>query len=226
MSKLILIRHGQSIWNLQNRFAGWVDISLSEKGLKEAKRAAIKLKNMKFDVAYTSNLIRAQETLFEILNRNNFCNRYIRIHENENNWYSHFKHTKEDEAMLKVFETEKLNERYYGDLQGLNKEETKKKYGESLLQKWRRSFNINPPGGNALSITYDRVIPYFKSHIEKDLKREKIVIVAAHGNSLRAIIKYIEKVSDEDISKIELETGKPTLYEFDSKMKIKSKKFI
>lgn len=226
MGKLILIRHGQSIWNLQNRFAGWADVSLSKKGILEAKRAAIKLKNIKFDGAYTSNLLRAQETLFEILNKNLYCNHYIRVHEDESKWYSHYKHTKEDDLDLKVYSSEALNERYYGDLQGLNKDETRKKFGEKLVQIWRRSFNIAPPGGNSLAVTYKRTIPYFKTHIEPRLKKGETIIVAAHGNSLRSIIKYIENVSDDKISEIELGTAIPYIYTFDKNMKIKKKEIL
>lgn len=226
MTKLVLIRHGQSIWNLQNRFTGWADVSLSQKGLKEANKAAIKLKHYKFSFAYTSNLIRAQETLFSILNKNLYCNHYIRIHENESKWYSHYKHNKEDDIDLKVYTTEALNERYYGDLQGLNKDETRKKFGEKLVQLWRRAYKIGPPGGNSLSITYKRTIPYFKSHIEPKLKKGEDIIIAAHGNSLRSIIKYIENIADDEISKIELETGIPIVYNLDKNMKIKKKEIL
>lgn len=226
MGKLILIRHGQSIWNLQNRFAGWADVSLSKKGILEAKKAAIKLKNIKFDAAYTSNLLRAQETLFEILNKNLYCNHYIRVHEDESKWYSHYKHTKNDDLDLKVYSSEKLNERYYGDLQGLNKDETKNIYGEKLVQIWRRSFTTAPPGGDSLEITYKRTIPYFKSHIESRLKKGETIIIAAHGNSLRSIIKYIEDISDDKISELELGTAVPYIYTFDKNMKIKKKEIL
>lgn len=226
MGKLILLRHGESIWNLQNRFTGWADVSLSKKGRKEAKSAAIKLKNYKFDVAFTSNLLRAQETLFEVLERNLYCNDYIRIHENESSWYSHYKHTKKDDLDLVIFSNEALNERYYGDLQGLNKEETKKKFGEKLVHIWRRSYNIKPPGGNALKNTYERVIPYFKKYIEKRLKKGETIIIAAHGNSLRSIVKYIEKLDKENIMKVEIPTGIPIIYTLDKNMKIKNKEIL
>lgn len=223
MVKLVLIRHGQSIWNLQNRFTGWADISLSQKGIKEAKKAAKKLNSYKFDIAFTSNLLRAQETLFEILNSNQNCNHYIRIHENESKKYSHYIHTKKDDLDLKVYMNKALNERYYGDLQGLNKDDTKKKFGEKLVQLWRRSFKKAPPGGNALSRTYKRVIPYFKSHIEKELKNNKNIIISAHGNSLRAIIMYLENISGDDIQNIELKTGQPIVYTLNKDFKILDK---
>lgn len=226
MGKLVLVRHGQSIWNLQNRFTGWADVSLSKKGLSEAKRAGIKLKKYHFDVAFTSNLLRAQETLFEILNRNLFCNHYIRVHENESEWYSHYKHTKSDDLDLVVFSNEALNERFYGDLQGLNKDESRKKFGDKLVHLWRRSYSTRPPGGNALEQTYKRTIPYFKTHIEKRLKKGENVIIAAHGNSLRAITKYIEKLSRDEIMKVEIATGVPTVYSIDKKMNIKKKEVL
>lgn len=224
MGTLIIIRHGESIWNKENRFAGWADISLSKKGLREAKHAAEILKEVKFDTAFTSDLLRAQETMYEILNRNKYSNKYMRVHENDSFWYSHYKHTEEDNLDLKIYINEALNERYYGDLQGLNKDETRKKFGEKLVQIWRRSFRTAPPGGNPLSVTYKRVIPYFKSHIEKRLKKGETILVAAHGNSLRAIIKYLEKIPDREISQIELKTGVPIQYNFDDKMKILRKK--
>jgi len=226
MSKLVIVRHGQSIWNLQNRFTGWVDVSLSKKGLVEARRAAIKLKNFKFDVAFTSNLLRAQETLFEILNRNLYCNQYIRIHGNESKWYSHYKHTKSDDLDLVVFSNEALNERFYGDLQGLNKDGTRKKFGEKLVQLWRRSYSVRPPGGNALEQTSERTIPYFKKYIQKRLKKGENVIISAHGNSLRAIVKYIEKLDKKEIMKLEIGTGVPIVYSFDKDMNVKKKEIL
>ena len=225
MGKLVLIRHGESIWNMQNRFTGWIDVSLSKKGLHEARRAGTLLKNIKFDIAFSSNLLRAQETLFQILNRNNFCNGYIHIHENGKEWYSHYKSTEKDSSNLKVYTSEALNERYYGDLQGLNKEEVKKKFGEKLIHTWRRSFKTPPPKGNSLKATYDMTIPYFKKYIEPHLKKNINIIISAHGNSLRAIIKYIEKIPDDKITQVELETGMPYIYDCDSKGKIKKKIF-
>ena len=224
MGKLVLIRHGQSIWNKQNRFTGWADVSLSQKGLKEARMAARKLKDFKFDTAFTSHLIRAQETLFEILNRNKNCNHYIRIHEDGSNWYSHYKHKKEDDFDLKVYTNEALNERYYGDLQGLNKDESRAKFGSKLVHLWRRSYTKAPPGGNPLKVTYKRTIPYYKSKIEPRLRKGENIIVAAHGNSLRSIIKYVENISDEKIADLELETGVPYIYNINNKGEVKSKK--
>jgi len=186
-TKLILVRHGQSVWNLENRFTGWKDVDLSPLGIEEAKAAGEKLKSVKIDIAYTSVLIRAKHTL-EII---------------------------QDVAGLQhipVIENKALNERMYGDLEGLNKADTAAKFGEEQVRIWRRSFDIAPPGGESLKDTYDRVIPYFKSHIEKDLNKGLTTLVVAHGNSLRALIMFLDKLSPEEILKIEIATGVPITY--------------
>ncbi|MEO8821383.1 MAG: 2,3-bisphosphoglycerate-dependent phosphoglycerate mutase [Ginsengibacter sp.] len=186
-TKLILVRHGQSVWNLENRFTGWKDVDLSPLGIEEAKAAGEKIKSVKIDIAYTSALIRAKHTL-EII---------------------------QDIAGLEnipVVEDKALNERMYGDLEGLNKADTAAKFGEEQVHIWRRSFDIAPPGGESLKDTYDRVIPYFKSHIEKDLNKGLTTLVVAHGNSLRALIMFLDKLSSEEILKIEIATGVPIIY--------------
>lgn len=186
-TKLILVRHGQSVWNLENRFTGWKDVDLSPLGIEEAKAAGEKLKSVKIDIAYTSVLIRAKHTL-EII---------------------------QDIAGLQhipVIENKALNERMYGDLEGLNKADTAAKFGEEQVHIWRRSFDIAPPGGESLKDTYDRVIPYFKSHIEKDLNKGLNTLIVAHGNSLRALIMFLDKLSPEEILKIEIATGVPIIY--------------
>lgn len=227
MAKLILVRHGQSIWNLQNRFTGWIDVSLSKKGIKEAKKAGKMLKKYNFDTAYTSTLIRAQETLYEILNINDYNSEYTKIHEEGNkNWYQNYKQTKNDKTILPIFVSEKLNERYYGDLQGQNKDEARKKYSEEQIHLWRRSFDIAPPRGESLNMTCKRTIPYFKERIERDLKQGKTVLISAHGNSLRSIVMHIEKMTPEEIIKFEMQTGIPHIYEFDKTMKITNKSIL
>jgi len=226
-AKLIIIRHGQSVWNLENRFTGWIDVCLSEKGVQEAKLAAEKLQDYKFDVAFTSNLIRANETLFEILKINNHNKKFKKIHdEKKNEWYSNFTKVESDKDYLEVYFSEKLNERYYGDLQGLNKEETKQKYGEEQLKLWRRSFDVAPPNGESLKDNSKRTLPYFKKNILPYLKNGKTVLIVAHGNSLRSIIKYIEKLTPEKIVEYELETGVPIEYDFSPKMKILMRKVL
>jgi 2,3-bisphosphoglycerate-dependent phosphoglycerate mutase len=199
MAQLIIFRHGQSIWNLENKFTGWVDVELSSKGIEEAKNAGSKLKGYIFDYAYASDLKRAQETLSLALK------------------------TAGHPAITPVYD-KALNERMYGDLQGLNKDETARKYGEEQVKIWRRSFDIPPPNGESLKDTAARVIPYFESEIIPKLKAGKNVVIAAHGNSLRALIMYLEKMSPEQILEFEIGTAQPRLYELDNNMNILSVK--
>jgi 2,3-bisphosphoglycerate-dependent phosphoglycerate mutase len=225
MAKLILVRHGQSIWNLQNRFTGWVDVNLSKKGIKEAKQAGKLLQDFKFDLAYTSDLQRANETLNLILNENPNHIDFI-IHHNDKS-YDEFTLRKEDKKTLAVIKNAKLNERHYGALQGLNKAETIKEFGEEQVQIWRRSYDVAPPQGESLKDTYNRAVPYFKSKIFKKVVEEnKTIIVSAHGNSIRAIIKYLEKISNKDIPNLELTTGEPIVYTINKKGMISKKEIL
>ena len=221
MIKLVLVRHGQSMWNLENRFTGWTDVELSEQGIKEAKEAGkvLKEKGFDFDVAYTSVLKRANDTL-----------KYILEELGEEN--------------IPVKKSWRLNERHYGALQGLNKDETKEKYGAEQVLLWRRSTDVRPPElskedkrypGNDpkysdlkenelpttenLIDTIKRVMEYWNSDIKKDLETGKRVIIAAHGNSLRGLIKYLDNMTDEEIIKLELQTGNPICYELDDNLK-------
>ena len=221
MIKLILVRHGQSMWNLENRFTGWTDVELSEQGIKEAKEAGkvLKEKGYGFDVAYTSVLKRANDTLGYILEE-----------------------LEEQDILVK--KSWRLNERHYGALQGLNKDETKEKYGEKQVLLWRRSTDVRPPAlskdderypGNDskyselkenelpttenLIDTIERVMVYWNSDIVKDLEAGKRVIIAAHGNSLRGLIKYLDNMTDEEVIKLELQTGNPICYELDDNLK-------
>ena len=200
-AKLVIVRHGQSEWNAQNRFTGWVNVDLAPKGIAEAKEAGEKLKGFKFDKGFTSVLLRAQKTLQLALEVS-------------------------DQSDIEVVENEKLNERMYGDLQGMNKDEARKQFGEEQVHIWRRSFDTPPPGGESLKGTADRVLPYFKEVIEPELKAGKTIIIAAHGNSLRALIMYLEKLSPEEILKTEVPTGKPKLYEFDSDLNVLKAEYI
>ena len=220
--KLVLIRHGESAWNLENRFTGWKDVDLSPKGIEEAKAAGKILKemNLVFDVAYTSYLKRAIKTLNIVLEEM-------------------------DELYIPVYKSWRLNERHYGALQGLNKAETAKKYGDEQVHIWRRSFDIAPPSidkdseyypksdrryadlpdseiplGESLKDTIARVLPYWHSDISKSLQEGKNVIVAAHGNSLRALIKYLLNISNEDILNLNVVTGKPMVFEIDKDLKV------
>ena len=217
--KLVLLRHGESEWNKLNLFTGWTDVDLSEKGREEAKQAGVLLKNegYDFDICYTSRLKRAIHTLNTVLDEL-------------------------DRAWLPVIKSWKLNERHYGALQGLNKAETAAKYGEDQVKIWRRSFDVKPPAlepgderdpagqpmyrdvdptmlpvHESLETTIERVIPYFEETIKQDMAAGKRVIIAAHGNSLRALVKYFDGLSNEEIIGINIPTGVPLVYEFDDK---------
>jgi 2,3-bisphosphoglycerate-dependent phosphoglycerate mutase len=219
MNKLILIRHGQSIWNAENRFTGWVDVDLSEKGILEAQKSGelIKKLNIRIDVFYTSFLKRAIKTLTTIL--------------------------QENDLELKFNTSWEINERHYGSLTGLNKNETKNKIGEEQFKKYRRSWDIAPPPmteddknkslfsplnanipigmipfTESLKNTYDRVIPYYEKEIKKKIQENKNVLISAHGNSLRALCKYLFKISDQKINELEIPTGNPLVVEFDKNL--------
>ncbi len=201
MPKLVIVRHGQSQWNLENRFTGWVDIDLSPAGEAEAKRSGDKLKDYKFDEAFTSDLKRAQRTLDIILDETG-------------------------QTDIPVEKDKALNERMYGDLQGLNKDECRKKFGEEQVKLWRRSYDIPPPNGESLKDTADRVLPYYHSKIEPELRKGKDILISAHGNSLRALIMYLEKLSKEQILQTEIPTGKPKEYILDDDLNVLETKYI
>lgn len=193
MAQLVIFRHGQSQWNLENKFTGWVDVPLTEKGIEEAKHAGLKIKGYRFDYAYASNLQRAQNTLRIALESANH-------------------------PSIEPLYNEALNERMYGDLQGLDKTETVNKFGEEQVKIWRRSYDIAPPNGESLKDTAARVIPYFENEIAPKLKENKNVVIAAHGNSLRALIMYLEKMTPEQILQFEIGTAQPRLYELDTNL--------
>ncbi len=200
MAKLCLIRHGESLWNEENRFTGWTDVPLTEKGRREASLAGemLKKEGIRFDVAYTSVLSRAIETL-------EICLRALG----------------QNPPIIKDFH---LNERHYGDLQGLNKAETAKRYGEDQVKLWRRSYDVKPPNGESLKDTQARTVPFFENCILPDLKMGKNVLVSAHGNSLRSIVMFLEHISEQDIPLLEIPTGLPILYDVDEEGRILSKK--
>ena len=192
MTMLVLIRHGQSVWNAANRFTGWTDVKLSEKGEIEAADAGLELADARFDVVHTSGLIRAQRTAEIVMSKNTVSGKIP---------------TRVDE---------RLNERHYGDLQGLNKAETAEIHGADQVHIWRRSFDVPPPGGESLEMTAERTIPYFVEEIIPDLESGKNVLVAAHGNSLRSIVMHIEGISPEEITSLEIPTGIPMFYRFEN----------
>jgi len=201
MSKLVIVRHGQSQWNKENRFTGWIDVDLAEKGVEEAINAGKRLKGVTFDYAFTSALIRAQRTLDLILEQI-------------------------DQTDLPVKKDQALNERMYGDLQGTDKDEAREQFGEKQVHIWRRSFDIAPPNGESLKDTADRVLPYYEKEIVPLLKEGKNVLIAAHGNSLRALIMSLEKLNKEEILKVEVPTGEPKVYELDADLNIISSNFL
>ena len=218
MGYLILVRHGAPCFKFDDKFAGWMDIPLSREGVEEALDCAVKLKNIELDLAFTSNLIRTQETLFIILSGQNKAS--IRVHEktgDENcigniEWYSCPK--KFDKSLIPIYSTAALNERYYGELQGKTKQKMEEKYGPEKLASWRWDFEPSPPKGESLKAVYERVVPYFKQKILPAVKEEKNVIICAHQGSLRALVKYIEDISDEDIRGIRFATGELVTYRF------------
>ena len=222
MISLVLLRHGESVWNQENRFTGWTDVDLSPKGVAEAKDAGIILraKGFTFDLAFTSVLIRANRTLEIVLDEMNLKG-------------------------IEIFKSWRLNERHYGALQGLNKAQTAKKYGDEQVAIWRRSYEVAPPPltrederfeghdllykdvnsadlplSESLKDTVARFLPYWTGTIEPFLRKQKRVIVVAHGNTLRALVKYLDSVSQEDIVKLEIPTGVPLVYELDEKLKV------
>src|SRR5665213_2929516 len=197
---LVLVRHGQSDWNLKNLFTGWRDIDLTEQGIKEAREAGRKLKGqgIKFDVAFTSALIRAQRTLDLML-------------------------TELGQTNIPVFKDQALNERDYGDLSGLNKDEARKKWGEEQVHIWRRSYDVAPPGGESLKDTLARTLPYYVQEMLPCVLRGERTLVAAHGNSLRALIMVLEKLSPKQILARELATGAPIIYRLNADSTVASK---
>jgi 2,3-bisphosphoglycerate-dependent phosphoglycerate mutase len=197
MPTLVLVRHGQSLWNLENRFTGWVDVPLTELGEEEARRAGERLRGQRFDVAYTSTLIRAQETLRLLFEAAGIDVPVIR-----------------DQA---------LNERHYGDLQGLNKAETAERYGDEQVHIWRRSFATPPPNGEALKQTSERTLPFFDRAILGDIKQGKDVLVVAHGNSNRSIVMQLDQLGEDEVMGVELATGIPLVYDLETDGSVRGK---
>jgi 2,3-bisphosphoglycerate-dependent phosphoglycerate mutase len=201
MTTLVLLRHGESQWNLENRFTGWIDVPLSEKGIEEAKSAGEKLKEYKFDHAFTSVLKRANDTLNIVLDITG-------------------------QKTIPIDYNQALNERHYGDLQGLNKAETAKKYGDAQVKIWRRSFDVPPPNGESLKNTLERVLPYWDSNILPCVKKGERLIIVAHGNSLRSLVMHLDNLSKEAVLELNIPTGVPLVYEFDADAKPVSHRYI
>ncbi len=195
MATLIILRHGQSEYNLRNLFTGWSDIGISSHGAEEAKQAAIKIKDEEFDIIYTSNLKRAWETLNIIVQADGF-------------------------EKIPIIKTQAFNERRYGDLEGKNKQDIIDKFGAEQVHLWRRSYDVAPPNGESLKDTYDRVVPYYQKEVEIKLKNGDEVLIVAHGNSLRALMMYLEKLTPEEILEVNLPTGIPRKYIFDGNLNL------
>ena len=188
MKHVVLIRHGESQWNLENRFTGWVDVPLSPKGEQEAREAGEKVRAFRFDHAFTSVLTRAIRTLEIVLDVIG-------------------------QPGLPVEQDQALNERMYGELQGLNKTETVEKYGEAQVKVWRRSYDVRPPGGESLQDTAERVLPYYRERVWPRLAKGETLLVVAHGNSLRALVMHLDGLSREEVLELNIPTGAPLLYE-------------
>ena len=201
MARLVLLRHGESQWNLENRFTGWVDVPLSPKGIEEAKQAGEKLRGFRFDRAFTSVLTRANETLRFVLEAIG-------------------------QTTIPIEKDKALNERMYGDLQGLNKAETAKKYGDAQVKIWRRSYDVKPPGGESLKDTAERALPYYEKMIKPCLLKGETIIIAAHGNSLRALVMELDQLSKEEVLELNIPTGVPLLYELDDSGKVLSHRYL
>ena len=225
LATLVLVRHGQSQWNLENRFTGWVDVPLSAKGREEATMAGKKLKDIHFDTMYVSHMLRALQTLHYILLELADSRTPIIVHEEKriHKWEHHFGDISKE---IPIYQAVELAERYYGDLQGLNKAETMQKYGDEQVRLWRRSYDINPPKGESLKDTCERTIPYYTKHIQPTLQAGKNVLIVAHGNSLRSITKYVEHITDQEIPNVEIPTGVPIVYTFDDTMTMIEKKLL
>ena len=202
ISTLVLVRHGQSQWNKENLFTGWKDPDLTDRGIEEAINAGQKIKqtNISFDLHFTSKLKRAQKTGTLIM--------------------------RELGQDIDTSENEALNERDYGDLSGLNKDDARKKWGDEQVHIWRRSYDTPPPGGESLKNTAERVLPYFKDIIYPELRKHKNILISAHGNSLRALIMYLEKISEDAIVKLEIATGQPIFYQLNEDLQVVAKEIL
>lgn len=214
MGKIVLLRHGQSQWNKEDLFTGWVDIPLSSEGIEEAFGAGQKMEHFLFDVIFVSELIRAQMTAFLAMsvNKRGKIPRFVRSADSSHAEWDKIYSEETESRCIPVYSAWQLNERMYGSLQGLNKEETRKKYGPDQVHAWRRSYDIAPPHGESLKINAERTIPYFEGVILPRLKNNETVLISAHGNSLRAIVMYIELLTEQQVVQLEIPTGEPFVY--------------
>lgn len=216
MTKLIMMRHGESCWNQRNIFTGWVDVPLTSKGIQEAIEGGQRIKDIPIDIIFTSTLVRAQTTLFLAMSEHQSGKVPIVQHPGESKlekWGKIYGQEAKENS-IPVYYSWELNERMYGELQGLNKAETAKKFGTEQVKKWRRSYDIAPPHGESLEMTAQRSIPYFTDKIVPYLKKNLNVFICAHGNSLRSIIMFLDNLSKEEVIHLEIATGVPILYNY------------
>jgi len=217
MSKLILMRHGLSAWNEQNLFTGWVDIPLSEAGIREAIEGGKKIRDLPIDTIFTSTLVRAHMTLALAMlqHASKKVPVFLHLGQGKLDEWGQIYGEEAKKTVIPVYSAWELNERMYGRLQGLNKAETAKQFGAEQVQTWRRSFDTAPPGGESLAMTAARALPYFKKEILPRLQRNENILVCAHGNSLRAIVMNLDGLNKDQVVKLELPTGEPIIYEFE-----------
>ncbi|KAK9757541.1 hypothetical protein RND81_01G169200 [Saponaria officinalis] len=213
---LILIRHGESLWNEKNLFTGCVDVPLTKKGVEEAIQAGKRISNIPVDMIYTSTLIRAQMTAMLAMTQHRRKKVPIVMHDEDEQakLWSEIYSEETTKQSIPVITAWQLNERMYGELQGLNKQETAERYGKEKVHEWRRSYDIPPPNGESLEMCAERAVAYFREHIEPQLQSGKNIVIAAHGNSLRSIIMYLDKLTSQEVTSLELSTGIPLLYIF------------
>lgn len=207
MGKLVLLRHGESVWNQKNIFTGWVNVGLSENGVQEALKAGETLQDLAFDSIFVSTLVRAQLTLYLVLSKNKVTK--TPVSPSKSDWAKSYG----ENDFVNVVESEALNERYYGLLQGKNKDKVKSEFGEAQFKLWRRSYDTKPPEGESLKMTIERALPFAEKEIFPRVRRGETVLVCAHGNSLRGIVMHLDKLSSEEVVNLEIPTGVPLFYD-------------
>ncbi len=214
---LVLMRHGQSEWNKKNLFTGWVDVPLSMEGIQEALEGGKKIAKIPFDVIFISTLVRSSQTAFLAMSEHHAGKTPVIIHpkDTKQGKWSQIYSEKTYEEIIPVYQAMELNERMYGRLQGMNKDETRQEFGEEQVKLWRRSYNVSPPDGESLSMTAERALPYFDNEIVPYLQKGQNVFVSAHGNSLRAIVMELDGLTEEEVLSLEIPTGEPLCYYFD-----------
>lgn len=215
MAKLILLRHGQSMWNKNNLFTGWVDVPLSPKGIEEALNAGKQIADISIDIIFTSTLMRAHQTAMLAMSEHHSQKTPVIQHTEKKlaQWGKIYSDISKKE-IIPVLMSWHLNERYYGELQGCNKDEMREKYGAEQVKIWRRSYDIAPPNGESLKMTAARTLPYFNEQVVPVLQQDKNVLISAHGNSLRSIIMVLDNLSEEEVLSLELPTGVPKFYQY------------